>query len=358
MAQMTSSFLIAGGYSPAEQPGLHVLALDEASGELSPVASQAGILNPSFLVLHPNKKWLYVVSETSSSDGSPGGVWALTFDAASGKTALVNRQASGGDWPCHLQLDRTGHWLFVANYGSGTVSVYPIKPDGSLGEASNFVRHAGKGPNPDRQEGPHAHSVTLTPDNNYALVADLGLDQIVVYRFDAATGKMTLHGAARSRPGAGPRHLVFHPNGLALFAANELDGSVSVYAYDPAAGSFTLGQTLDTLPAGAPENTVADIHLSADARRLYVSNRGHNSLAVYAVDGLGGLTRLAITSCGGNWPRNFALAPGGRFVLVANQYTNEVTVLPLNPGGTEVGAPIGRAALPGASCIKFVAAND
>ncbi len=347
--------VFVGGYAAPNQPGIRAFAFDEASGALTLLGAFTGIANPSFLVVHPNRRWLYAVSETSQQqDGAPGRVWAFHFEREPLTISPINQQPSGGDWPCHLQLDATGRWLFVANYGTGSASVLPILDNGSLGETAELVQHHGKGVNPQRQEGPHVHSVTLTPDNGFAIVADLGIDQLVIYKFDAASGRLKVHGQMRARPGAGPRHAAFHPNGRMVYVANELDNTVSVCDYNPENGALREVQTLNTLPPDAPENTVADLHLSSTARRLYISNRGHNSLAVYDVNPDGRLTRLAILSCGGNWPRNFALAPGDRFVLVANQYSGEVAVLPLRVGSEELGAPVTRIAAPQASCVQFV----
>ena len=353
---MPSSHVLvfASAYAAANQPAIQAFMFDEASGKLTPHGSFTGILNPSFTIVHPNGRWLYAVSETSQvSDGMPGGVCALSFERESFAMRLLNRQPSGGDWPCYLQLDRIGRWLFVANYGTGSVSVFPLQTDGSLGDMSAHVQHYGSGPNKQRQEGPHAHSVMLSPDNQFALVADLGLDQIVTYRFDPNAGKLSRQGETRTRPGAGPRHLAFHPNGKWLYADNELDSTVTRYDYDETSGTLFEKQSLSTIPADSPENIIADIHVSATGQRLYVSNRGHNSLAVYDIGGEGRLTLVSIPNCGGNWPRNFALAPNGKFVVVANQYSNEVCVLPVLEGAETLGAPVTRATVDGASCIQF-----
>ncbi|MEI7844694.1 MAG: lactonase family protein [Chloroflexota bacterium] len=359
MPSNSSSLVFASGYASAAQAGIHAYLFDEDRGALIPHGSYAGILNPSFICVHPNGRWLYAVSETGqNSDGVSGGVCALTFEREPFAMRLLNRQPSGGDWPCHLQLDRTGHWLFVANYGTGNASVYPIQVDGSLGEMSAHVQHMALSPgaNAERQAGPHAHSVTLSPDNQFALVADLGLDQIVIYKFDPDVGKLIRHTTTHTRPGAGPRHLAFHPNGQWLYVTNELDNTVTYYLYDDALGTVVEKQSLSSLPAGpqsAPENGLADIHVSASGKRVYASNRGHNSLAVFDIGDDGRLTLVSIPSCGGNWPRSFALAPGGKFALVANQYSHEVCVLPLLIGTDAIGATLERATLPGAACIKF-----
>ena len=346
--------VFASGYAAANHHAIQAFIFDEARGTLTPHGSFAGILNPSFIIVHPNGRWLYAVSETSqATDGSSGGVCAMSFEREPFAMRLLNRQPSGGDSPCNLQLDRTGHWLFVSNYGTGSASVFPLEEDGSLGEMSNQVQHSGSGPNKQRQQGPHVHSVTLSQDNQFALVADLGLDQIVTYRFDPKAGTLSRQGETRARPGAGPRHLAFHPNGEWLYAANELDSTVTFYDYDAASGRLLEKQCLSTIPADSPENIIGDIHVSATGQRLYVSNRGHNSLAVYDIGVDGCLTLVSTPNCGGNWPRNFALAPNGKFILVANQYSNEVCVLPVLGGTEALGASVARATVEGVSCIQF-----
>jgi 6-phosphogluconolactonase len=358
---MTSSaepLLVAGSYATAEQPGIYAFRFDAATGALLPHGSFAGIANPSFLVVHPNARWLYAVGETSQrQDGAQGSVWACHFEREPWAIRAVNERPSGGDWPCHLLLDASGRWLLVSNYGSGSVAVLPILADGSLGETTDLIQHHGSGAHPDRQEGPHAHSATLTADDRFVVVADLGMDELLVYMFDTDAGKLGAHTHVHTRPGAGPRHIAFHPSGRRMYVANELDSTVSVYDYEASTGTLRERQTIDTVPAGVPENWVADIHIAPSGDRLYVSNRGHNSIAVFDVDAGGELTRIAISSCGGDWPRNFALAPGGGFMLVANQYSGDIAVLPLLDGPEAIGAPISRVAVPGAACVQFVQAN-
>jgi 6-phosphogluconolactonase len=357
MASVTQHVLFAGGYAAADQPGIHAFDFDAVTGSLALRGSFTGIANPSFLVLHPNGPWLYAVSETGQADGGEhGAVWAFQVDRQSSAVQPINHQSTRGDWPCHLQIDATGRWIFASNYGTGDVAVFPILEDGGLGEMKAFVQHHGHGPNPTRQEGPHAHSTTLTPDNNYAIVADLGIDQLLIYAFNGETGALRQHALTRTRPGAGPRHLAFHQDGRRVYVANELDSTVAVYEYDVSNGSLQELQTLDTLPPGAPENIVADIHVSANGQRVYVSNRGHNSVAVYAVRGDGQLTRLAVNACGGKWPRNFTLAPDGRFMLVANEHSDEIAVLPLLDSTAELGEPVAWAAVGRPTCLQFAAA--
>jgi 6-phosphogluconolactonase len=351
----SSSLIFASGYAPANQSGIQAFMFDETNGTLTLHGSFTGITNPSFIVIHPNQRWLYAVSETGiNSDSKFGEVWAFRFEREPFSIEAINHQTTSGDWPCHLRIDATGKWIIATNYGTGNAAVYPILEDGSLGEMTDFVQHAGSGPNKERQEGPHAHSSIFTPDNRFAIIADLGIDQLVIYEFASSTGKLRLHASVNTTSGAGPRHLAVHPNGKWMYAANELNNTVTKYEYDAAKGTLLQRQSLLTIPSDSPENIVADSHISTNGERIYVSNRGHNSIAVYDIGPDGNLTLVNISTCGGNWPRNFALAPDGKFLLVANQYSNEVCVLPLLQGSATLGAPVARVTVTGASCIQFI----
>jgi 6-phosphogluconolactonase len=263
---------------------------------------------------------------------------------------------SGGDWPCHLEINATGQWLLASNYGSGTVGVLPILPDGALGEMTDLIQHHGSGPNPERQEGPHAHSATFTPDQRFVIVADLGMDALLVYAFDASSGRLREHTRISARPGAGPRFKVFHPSGQCLYVNHELDNTVVVYDYDAESGRLRERQIVETLSPTAPESAIAGIQISPAGDRLYVSNRGHDSISVFEIEEDGSLARLAIRPCGGRCPRNIAISPGGCFLLVANQESNEVVVLPVLDGVEALGAPVARISALGASCMHFVQA--
>ncbi len=347
--------LFIGSYASADNSGVYAFSFDGDTGALQQLASYTGIASPSFLAVHPNKKWVYAVSELGvASHGMPGAVWAFAYDADAKNFQVLNQQPSDGDWPCHLAMDATGKWIFVTNYGSGNMSVLPIRADGWLGAMSDHVQHSGTGPNKARQEAPHAHSTTLTPDNRFAIVADLGIDQLVMYEFNAVNGKLREHARVATQPGAGPRHLAFHPNGNILYGANELANTVAVYEYDAANGTLRETQTLSTLPPNAPEDTVADIHVSTNGERVYVSNRGHDSIAVFSANLDGQLERVAVIPCGGKTPRNFALAPNSKFILVANQDSGNVSVFPLRYGAEEIGRLVTRADVPRASCVQFV----
>lgn len=348
-----SALVFTGSYEPAGRPGIRAFAFDAQSGALSQQGEACGIAAPSYLALHPSRRWLYAVSETSmAADGVAGHIHALAFERSRNRVSFtpLNDQSSRGDWPCHLRFDPSGKWLVATNYGSGSVAVLPIREDGSLGEACALVQHrVGSGVVPDRQESPHAHSSIFTPGGDFLIVADLGGDALVIYHFQE--GRLEKSAETRTAPGAGPRHMAFHPNGRILYVTNELNGTLSAYEY--AAGSLRERAVYATLPQNAPQNLVADLHLSPAGDRVYVSNRGHNSLAVFAATGEGALTPLAMGDCGGNWPRNFALSPDGGFILVANQYSGEIVSLPLQPETGSIGSAAARMELPTAACVVF-----
>ena len=356
MSSTTTHQLYAGSYATAEQPGIYTYVFNETNGTLTPGGSFTGVTSPSFVLRHPNGQWFYAVSETrQKTDGVAGSVWALRYLAESDSFEVINHQISGGDWPCHLAIDATGRWLLVSNYGSGSVGVLPIQQNGALGDLSCLVQHQGSGPNSARQEGPHAHSATFSPDQRFVIITDLGVDALITYIFDAHTGQLHTPHRTATRPGAGPRHLAFHPNGDYVYVANELDNTVAAYTYDPAAGILTEQQVIATLPEHAPENTVADIHISSAGDRLYVSNRGHDSIATFALKTQGELELLSIQSCGGRCPRNFAISPNDQFLLVANQESHELVVLPILNAPEALGATVSQVPLKGASCVQFLA---
>ncbi len=345
--------LIVGSYAAADQPGIQLLRVAETTGALTTCGSYAGITNPSFVVAHPNGQWVYAVSETSQGDGTPPSVWALHVDRESLTLWPLNQQPSGGDAPCHVQLDRTGRWLLVSNYTSGSIAVLPIVENGALGPMTETIQHAGSSVHPERQTGPHAHSAIFTPDNRYAIVADLGLDQLVAYAFDSATGKLRPHARTATKPGAGPRHMAFHPRGDHLYVANELNSTVSVYSYDAASGTLKERQTVAILPSGSPENLTAHIYLSPSGQQLYVSNRGPNTIAVFDVAADGQLAAVAVYPCGGDWPRHFTLLDE-RFLLVANQYSGDISVLPLLASPETPGSTVASVNIPQATCVQWV----
>ncbi len=343
-----------GTYTSGKSKGIYLYRMDLETGALRQVATTEGVNNPSFLATDPQRRYLYAVNEITDFGGkASGAISAFAIDPKTGNLKLLNQQPTQGGAPCHLTLDATGKFVLVANYVGGNAAVFPVQSGGSLGAAVENIQHQGKGPNQKRQEGPHAHNVVLDPANRFAFVSDLGLDKVMIYRFDAATGKLLPHTppAATLPPGAGPRHFTFHPNGKYAYVINELNSTVTAFAYDKAKGNLQELQTVSTLPAGyTGESYCADIHVSPNGKFLYGSNRGHNTIAAFAVNAqTGKLTPLAHTSTRGKWPRNFTIDPSGNFMLVANQHTDNVAVYrvdvrtgKLTPLGepTEVPSPV------------------
>jgi 6-phosphogluconolactonase len=320
-----------GTYTDGTSRGIYRFTFDTATGATSEPALAAETKNPTFLALHPSGRFLYAVGEVSSFEGAKtGAVSAFAIDPKTGDLALLNQQPSGGTGPCHLVVDKTGRNVLVANYGGGTVAVLPIEPDGRLKPASSVRAHEGSGPNTGRQEKPHAHGIYLDAAERFALSPDLGADRVFVYRFDAAKGTLEPHGAAPLAPGSGPRHLAFHPSGGAyLYVINELLSTVTAFSYDAEKGALTSLQTVSALPAGfAGKSSTAEIAVSADGRFVYGSNRGDDSLAVFAVDkATGRLTPAGHVSVGGKNPRHFTIDPTGRWILAGHQGSGTIAVL-------------------------------
>lgn len=339
-------YVYIGTYTTRGSAGIYSGQLDVVSGKLEMTAPPTAAINPSFLAIAPQGRYVYAVAETDEFDGQPGGgVYAFARDPVSGVLTWLNRQPTHGSAPCHLVTDITGRYLLVANYGSGTVTVFPVQCDGSLEPASQIIQHAGNGPNPWRQKGPHAHSVTVEPNNRLVFVCDLGIDRVMIYRL--VEGKLVAHTPPwmQTTPGAGPRHMAFHPGLKFAYVINELDSTVTACVYNRNSGTLEPVQTVSTLPEHFDDvNTAADIHVSPDGRFVYASNRGHNSIALFAVNlSTGTLTPCGHTSSGGRTPRNFAVDPTGSYLIVANQDSNNVVVFQidgetgqLTPTGHEV----------------------
>jgi 6-phosphogluconolactonase len=304
-----------GTYTGAKSQGIYVSRFDPATGGLSAPELAATTRNPTFLAVHPGGRCLYAVNEV----GDAGTVSAFAIDAETGKLTLLNRQGSGGGGPCHLSVDATGRCLLVANYNSGSIAALPIHADGSLGEATTTIQHTGSSVNPARQTGPHAHFICPSPDDRFALNCDLGLDKVFVYRLDADAARLSPGDPpfATVAPGSGPRHLTFSPDGRFVYVINEMGGTINVFSYNAANAALTGVQTISTLPADfSGKNTAAEIALTPSGKFLYASNRGDDSLAVFAVDRKSGrLTLVEHQSTQGRTPRHFVIDPTGHWLL-------------------------------------------
>lgn len=346
--------VLVGTYAAATDPGIHVVEVDEASGRMSLLASVSGVTNPSYLALSPDGTGLYVASETGAdSDGQPGRVCGFMVVRAPGTPTLtaVGERASEGDHPCHVAVDHAGRWLAVANYGSGSLCVITTSPGGAFGATAAVVQHRGSGPVLSRQQSPHVHGAAFTPDGRHLVVADLGADRVVVYGLDQTSGSLEHRDDGDVAAGAGPRHVAMHPSGRLVVVANELDSTVSTYALDPSSGRLAPVATHTTLPSGAPDNLVAAIRLSATGDRVYVTNRGHDSVAVLGLGPHGTLTALGAFPCGGHWPRDMVELPGSRHLLVANERSNSLALLRLSSDGSSVAPAIARLEVASPTCV-------
>jgi len=331
IATLAETLVYFGTETRGDSKGIYVSTFDEATGAISPPKLAAAIGNPGFLAMHPSKPWVYSVAAGKAADGSWKEEVAAFAVQPDGSLALLNTQPSGGNGPCHISVDASGRVLLLANYNGGNVVSYPIGDDGRLGPAASTVQHEGSSVNPQRQKAPHPHGIYPDPTQTRAYVPDLGLDKVVIYRLDAASGRLSPNtpAYATTEPGGGPRHMAFHPNGRWAYVNLELTSRVAAYRLDAATGALADFQVLSTLPAGATAegNSTAETLVHPSGRFLYVSNRGHDSIAVFAIDAKDGSLRFVeATSTGGRTPRSFGLVPGGRFLVAANQNSGNVTV--------------------------------
>jgi 6-phosphogluconolactonase len=346
-----------------DSKGIYAYRFDAASGKLNVIGLAAESGDPSFVAVHPSGKYLYAVNEVTNFGGSnSGAVSAFAIDRKTGKLTFLNQVATRGAGPCHVSLDRTGRFVLVANYDGGSVAVFPVQANGSLGKDSDFVQHTGSGPNKERQEAPHAHWIGTSPDNRFALAVDLGLDEILVYRFDSTKGSLAPnnHPFAKVNPGAGPRHLAFQGDGKFAYVLTEMENAVTAFGYSQKSGSLSALQTVSTLPkdyAGPKE--AAEVIVHSSGKFLYASNRaGIDSLTAFAIDPAKGTLRLVGQySTRGKTPRHFAIDPTGKFLMAANQESNNIVVFKIDTatGGL---TPTGQTVeVPSPVCITFVSAE-
>lgn len=351
-----------GTYTGAKSKGIYVSRLDTKTGSLSPADLAAETPSPSFLAVHPGHRHLYAVNEVDKFEGkSAGSVSSFSLDATSGRLSPINVQSSGGGAPCHIIVDKSGRNVLVANYSGGSVAVLPVQKNGALQPASAFVQHTGSSVNKSRQEAPHAHGIYLDGRNRFAYVPDLGLDQYRIYRFDSGEG--TLNPAtppyASVTAGSGPRHFALHPGGRFAYGINEMVCTVTAFSCDPKTGALSVLETLSTLPpseAMKGSYSTAELFCHPSGRFLYGSNRGHDTIAVYAIDQKSGkLSYVENASTKGKTPRSFGIDPTGRWLLAANQSSDNVFVFAIDPNSgrltatgqsIEVGSPVSVSFVP------------
>ena len=356
---------IGTGTSKAGSKGIYRCEFDSATGKLGEPVLAAEVASPTFLAIHPSKKYLYCVGEVSSFGGKKaGGVHAFSLDAKSGELKKLNDSDSGGPGPCHIICDHAGECLLVANYSGGSVKCLKLNADGSIGTESTFIQHTGKSVNPGNQEGPHAHSSNVSPDNRFAIVADLGIDKLMIYKLDAKAAKLTANDPPSfdMPPGTGPRHFAWHPNGQWAYCNGEINATVTALKYDAKAGTFTKINSVSTLPSDVPAdirkaNSTAEVVVHPNGTILFVSNRGHDSLAVFEIHKSGELSAAGHITGDIAVPRNFNIDPSGHWILIANQQGNSVILVGWDP---EKNVSIPSTTKIGVSrpmCIKFVAVN-
>ncbi|MBS1794830.1 MAG: lactonase family protein [Acidobacteria bacterium] len=361
-AKKTKEMLLyIGTYtSNTKSEGIYVQKFDTETGKLTPLHTVKNVADPSFLAIDKNRRYLYAVNELLEYEGlKTGTVSAFAIDQKTGNLTFLNRKLSLGAAPCFITTSENGRFVLVANYLGGNVSVHPIEKDGRLGDFVQLLQHTGFGPNKDRQEAAHAHSITLDRNNRFAFAADLGIDKLMIYAFDDRTGRLKANENDpfhSMKPGAGPRHFTFHPGGKMAFLINELDLTITSFGYDETIGMLREIQTVPTLPpdASTAGATCADIHVTPDGRFLYGSNRGHNSIVSYKIDQkTGKLEYVGHTPTGGKKPRNFAISPDGKFLLAANQDSDSVVVFRIDEATGKLQSTGIAAQIPAPVCLKF-----
>ena len=356
-SQSNEVTLYVGTYTSGKSEGIYVYRFDRNGPGLRRISSIKSV-NPSFLTIDRSKRYLYAVNEVGEFLGKPsGGVSAFAIEPVTGNLRLVNEQATQGADPCYVSVDSKRSALLVANYTGGSVTVLPLRTDGTISMATDVRQHEGSGPK-EQQKGPHAHCVILDRNERYALATNLGTDKVMIYRFDRATRKLTpaTQPFAELKAGAGPRHLTWHPNGKYLYVINELDSTIATFGYNEQNGTLTLIDTVSTLPEDfSGVSYCADVHVSASGRFLYGSNRGHNSIVVFEIDQQTGKLKLVQhRSTEGDWPRNFALDPSGQFLLVANQRSDNIVTFILDERTGQLITKMHNHEIPSPVCLKFV----
>jgi 6-phosphogluconolactonase len=360
-----TTLVYAGTFTGAKQQGIYLFRLQTQNLEVSqnitlvPLGLAAETVCPTYFELDPRRRLLFAVNEVNEFEGKPNGaVSSFSINPKTGKLTLINQRPTLGPGPCYLVLDRTGKFLLVANYAGGSVAVLPVAADGTLGEATDFIQHRGHSINPERQPNPHAHCVTLDAANTFAFVCDLGCDKVFSYRFDAEHGKLTAADPAFTalKPGAGPRHMVFRPDGKFAYVINELDSTVTAFSYDLASSKLTEVQTISTRPPyyDGP-NTAAEIDVHPSGKWLYASNRGHNSVILYSIDAVSGqLTYIEEQGTGGKTPRQFGIEPSAKHLVIGNQDSDTILVCRIDPDNGRLKPSGVFADSPQPACVKFL----
>ncbi len=348
-----------GSYNTDKGKGIHAFRFDAAAGRLTSMGLGTEAVNPTFVTASADGRFLYATKEVTRHEGRKcGSVKAFAIDRKTGKLRFLNEVASGGTIPCYVALDKTGRYAMVANYGSGSVEVIEVRKNGRLGKVTAFARYSGSSVNPERQEGPHAHSINVSPDNRFALAADLGLDKVFVYRFGEKAGVLLPNhpSYATVNPGSGPRHIAFARNGRFVYVIGEMKSNITTFAYDARRGILRKLQTISTLPKGCKvQSDCAEVAVSPNGKFVYGSNRGHDSIAVFAADPKKGtLVPVERAPSGGKCPRHFAIDPTGAYLLAANQESDTVVVFAVDRRTGRLTATGETATVSSPSCVRFV----
>jgi 6-phosphogluconolactonase len=350
--------IYVSAFASGEKGAIHAFRFDSETGALSPQHRTTDVQHPFFLVISPDGRFLYSIDTEKFGGAEDEFVAAYSIESPSGKLTRLNQQSAKGSASCYLDIDSSGKTVVLANYSTGSVAALPVREDGSLGEATSFIQHEGSSVDPKRQKAPYAHSIVISPDNRFALAADLGIDKVLIYRLDAATSKLTVNEAQSSvsvDPGSGPRHLTFHPNGKGVYLINELKNTVTFFAYEPQSGKLTTQQTISTLPADFDGVThTADVKITPNGKFLYGTNRGHDSIACYRIGDDGMLSLIKIKPSLGKGPQNLLITPDGQWVICANMPGNSVVVFRINSETGELTATGEPVSMPMPSCIRWL----
>lgn len=350
--------IYVSAFAAGEKGAIHAFRFDSKTGTLNPQHRTTDVQHPFFLVISPDGRFLYSIDTDKFGGTEDEFVAAYSIETSTGELSRLNKQSAKGSASCYLDIDSTGKTVVLANYSTGSVAALPVQADGSLGEATSFVQHEGSSINPKRQKAPYAHSIVISPDNRFALAADLGIDKVLIYRLDAAASKLSVNAAQASvsvEPGSGPRHLTFHPNGKSVYLINELKNTVTYFAYEPQSGKLTTQQTISTLPADFDGVThTADVKITPNGKFLYGTNRGHDSIACYRIGDDGKLSLIKIEPSLGKGPQNLMITPDGQWLICANMPGNNVAVFKINGNTGEPTATGEPVTVPMASCIRWL----
>jgi 6-phosphogluconolactonase len=364
LVQAEKYHLFIGTYTGPKSDGVYVASFDSDTGELGEPKLAAKTPNPTFIAIDPDGNHLYAANEVGRWKGKRGGfVTAFQIDRTTGELKELNQQSTVGDGPCHVVVDKTGKYVLASNYGGGSIASLPVNPDGSLQANTFFAQFTGSSVNQDRQKEPHAHSMTLSPDNKIAFVCDLGTDKLHAFDFTPAEGLRSAHTNLDTlmTPGSGPRHCSFSPDGRNLYVINEMLLTITVLGFDEASHKLTEIQTISTVPEGVSgsQYSTAEVRVHPSGRFVYGSNRGHHSIAAFARDAdTGKLTALGQTATGGKTPRNFNIDPSGKFLLVGNQDTDNITLFRIDEATGKLSKMDRELKVGGPVCLRFVSVKS